>query len=168
MKLPKRYPLILFSILFIFLSFNATVLNAGSHKNSKRDLQLALSLTKKFWMSVQQKKYKKTSRMIASIYKALGPDGGISTKNQQLEIFKETDLLGFGFNQPRATRKDKTVVFSYDLIAIGNGISSGPRTMVWKKIQSSGKVKSNGKIKAKWRVISLASERFTPPNASVR
>lgn len=163
MKIPKRYHLIFFSILFVFLSFNATVLNAGSDRNSLRDLKLALSLTKKFWMSVQQKKHTRTSKMLAKIYQALNPEGVIRTKNQQLKIFQDVDLIGFGFNKPNATRKDGALVFTYDLIAIGEGIRSGPRTMVWKKIRSNRKIRPNGKVKAKWKVISLASELFNPP-----
>ena len=152
----KLYKFNFHVILFILLGLATSFLNASNHsdsshhdKESQHNLELGLFLEKKFWMSVQKKKIEKTSKMLASAFQSLNPNG-IQNKKQQIEQLVAANLLGFGFNHPKATRKGNTLVFSYDLLAIGNGVVSGPQITVWKKLRSG------------WKIISRSEEPFLP------
>lgn len=161
----QLYRLVLSALFFTSLSVSPVFLNAhtglahifrnidksdNSNKEFHRNLRLGLALEKKFWMNVQNKNTRKFSKMLASIYQTMTPNG-IRNKRQQIRQLEAANLLGFGFNHPRATRKGDTLVFSYDFIAIGNGIVSGPQISVWKKMCSG------------WKMISRAEEPFEAP-----
>lgn len=156
MRILKSCRLIFYSVLFLLVGFNAAALNAEDDKQSQRDLKKVLSLEKKFWRRVQKKKFNQLKNLMSSSYQKLGPSGVAMNKQKQIDELKESDLLGFGFNRPKVTRKGGTLTFSYDLIAIGDRIESGPQIVVWKIIKS----KCN---KSKWKLISRSNQLFIPP-----
>lgn len=136
--------------------FACTLLAAESPQEIRRNFNLAWSLEKKFWRNIQNKKFHKASKMLASAYQELGPTG-ILNKKQQIDQFKKSNLLSFGIITPKATRKGNTLIFSYNLIAIGSGVISGPQMSVWKRMKSSSKTKP------KWKMVSRSDKPFDPP-----
>lgn len=115
-------------------------LNAShSSHHFQRNLKLALSLENDFWVAVQKGKVHRFEEMISSDFQGFNSDGSYD-KKQQIKGFKAASLLGFGINNPVVTREGDNLIFSYTLIAIGNGITSGPQITMWRKHHSAWKV----------------------------
>lgn len=127
------------------LSFN-TPLNAGEKNHQQqKNLELGLSLETKFWNAVQKGNDKRISSMLSPIFQGLSISGPY-TRKQQIDGLAGTPLIGFGINQPEATRSGKDLVFSYMLVAIGDGITSGPQVTVWRKKGSSWEIISHSYV----------------------
>lgn len=126
-------------------SFNAS-LNANSHDSQYTDaLELGIYLESKFWTSVQDQNVKEFSNSLAHIFQGLNISG-VYTREQQIEGLTGATLANFTFNNPIATRLHDVLVFSYDFVAIGSDLTSGPSITVWKKHAHCWKIVSHSYV----------------------
>lgn len=146
----NKYPLsIRFFVLVIFCASFMTLSASHADHQVQSDLKLALSLENDFWLAVQKDKINHLKKMISSEFQGLSPDGPYD-KKQQVKGLKDASLLGFGINNPVVTREGDNLIFSYTLVAIGNGITNGPNLSTWKKHHSN------------WKMISHSYAPFNP------
>jgi hypothetical protein len=111
------------------LSFQTPLL-ADYHRYDALELGLALEI--EFWTLVQNHEVKKFSRKLAPIFQGLNIER-IFSKEEQIEALARSILINFDIRNPKATRSGNVLVFSYNFIAAGTGVTSGPTLSVWKK-----------------------------------
>lgn len=128
------------------LSFNA-LLMADSHHHHRQtdDLELGIELETKFWTLVQNHEVEKFSKKLTPIFQGLNVSGAY-TRDQQIEGLAAATLTNFAIYNPVATRFHDILVFSYDFVAIGNGLTSGPTITIWKKYSHSWKIISHSYV----------------------
>lgn len=127
------------------LSFNMT-LSADNHScNHSNSLELGIALETNYWTLVQEQKVKKFSNKIAHIFQGLNVSG-IYTRAQQIDGLTGATLARFRIKNPIAHRFEDVLVFSYDFIATGSDLTSGPTMTVWKKYDLSWKIVSHSYV----------------------
>lgn len=127
------------------LSFNTT-LNADDNScNHSNSLELGIALETNYWNLVQEQNVKKFSNKIAHIFQGLNISG-IYTRDQQIDGLTGATLRSFCIKNPIAHRFEDVLVFSYDFIARGSDLTSGPTLTVWRKYENSWKIVSHSYV----------------------
>jgi hypothetical protein len=107
-------------------------LHAECHHCQDDALKLGIELETNFWNLVKRHEVHKFSKKLAPIFQGLSING-VFTREQQIDSLARITLIGFKIENPRATCSGNVLVFSYDFIADGIGLTNGPTTSVWKK-----------------------------------
>lgn len=134
------------SLLTLSIVCFTSPLNAESqNQQNAENLKLGISLETKFWNLVQQHNVEKFSEKLAYIFQGLNASG-VYTRQQQITGLSEAGLISFQLRNPKATRSHDVLVFSYEFIAVGTGLTSGPSITVWKKYKNSWKIVSHSYV----------------------
>lgn len=127
------------------VSFNAT-LNAESRHHHKSDaLELGIALETRFWNLVENHNVEKFSAKLAHIFQGLNVSG-VYTIEEQINGLAQANLVSFEINNPKSHRFSDILVFSYDFVASGTGLTSGPSITVWKKDDNYWKIISHSYV----------------------
>lgn len=102
---------------------------------------LATHLVTKFWNDVKEQDVTAYSRLIAKRFQGLNTAGHYN-KDEQIAGLQGLTVTAFTLNNLIAARYEDTLVISYDFLAEGSGIVSGPSIDIWHK------------KKCRWKLIS--------------
>ncbi len=131
--------------LFVLSALNFTTLHADHHHSQSDDLELGIALETEYWTLVQNKNVKKFSAKLLPIFQGLNILG-VYTREEQISGLAASTLFSFSINNPVSHRSGDTLVFSYDFVAIGSGLTSGPSITVWRKHKHSWKIASHSYV----------------------
>jgi len=126
-----------------------------AHENSsvlfeKGSDKLAERLVTRFWNDVKHANVKAYSKLLAPHFQGINIFG-VFTRSQQISGLQGVTVTKFTIKKLISSRYDDTLVISYDFLAEGNGIVSGPSIDVWRKIDH------------KWKQISHTYVPFNNP-----
>ncbi|WP_068469555.1 nuclear transport factor 2 family protein [Candidatus Protochlamydia phocaeensis] len=147
-KLNRAGKLGLFAGLFALsaISVNMPVNAEGFHRHhSDDDVELGFLLETQFWTAVQNRDIDRFSKKLAPIFQGLNISGAY-TREQQITGLANSTLISFVIDNPVATRFQNTLIFSYDFVAVGSGLTSGPSITVWKKYGYSWRIVSHSYV----------------------
>lgn len=116
----------------------------SNHQNSE-NLKLGISLETRFWNLVQKQEVEEFSEKLAPIFQGLNVSG-VYTRSQQIAGLAQASLISFQIRNPIATRSQDVLVFSYEFVAVGTGLTSGPSITVWKKHEHTWKIVSHSYV----------------------
>lgn len=92
--------------------------------------KLASTLVHRFWRDVQHQDVAGYSSQLALRFQGLNIQGHYD-RNEQIEGLENLTVTKFKIKNLHAARYDDTLVISYDFLAKGEGITSGPSIDVW-------------------------------------
>jgi hypothetical protein len=92
--------------------------------------KLARSLVKHYWNEVKEENVKGYSRLIALGFQGLNING-IYNRNDQISGLQGLTVTKFRIEDLVAARYKNTLVISYEFLAEGTGIVSGPSIDIW-------------------------------------
>ena len=136
------YAFVLLGLSVIPLSLLA---NCHPHHRHQDALELGIALETEFWTLVQKQKVDKFSKKISPIFQGLN-ESGVYNRREQIDSLTGVTLTSFLINNPKSHRSHDVLVFSYDFIALGSDLLSGPSLTVWRKIDGSWKMVSHSYV----------------------
>lgn len=134
----KGLSMFMFVIGMLCMNQTALAHECSDHSSSEH---LATELVHQFWNDVKRQNVEAYSRLISSDFQGLNTDGIYNRKNQ-ISGLEGLTVRSFSIQNLTAARYDNTLVISYDFVARGRGIVSGPSIDVWHK------------RKYKWKLVS--------------
>lgn len=115
-----------------------------SDANSSAD-KLGCKLVSHFWSDVQHQDVAGYSRLLAARFQGLNTDGHYD-KKEQISGLKDLTVSKFALKHLIAAQYGNTLVVSYDFVAKGQGIVSGPSIDVWQKKSCQWKLVSHSYV----------------------
>lgn len=111
----------------------------------ERTLELGIHLETGFWNLVKRQENKRAAKKIALAFQGLNKHG-IYDREQQIDGLTGTTLNHFSIKNPVAHRSQNVLVFSYDFVAAGSDLTSGPNITIWKKDGKSWRIVSHSYV----------------------
>lgn len=97
--------------------------------------EIGKKLVNEFWRDVKYQRVKAYSNLIAHDFKGLN-EGGHYDREDQIAGLEGLTVTEFDIRRLTAARYGKTLVISYNFVAEGTGITSGPSIDVWREINN--------------------------------
>jgi hypothetical protein len=134
---------ILFSSLMslgIFMAGCSLEAQCSGHSNHEKNSgcciensqELGEQLVTKFWRDVKYQRVNAYSELIALNFRGLSISGHYN-RNDQISGLENLTVSEFQLRRLRVSQFGNTLVISYNLVAEGEGITSGPSLDVWKQ-----------------------------------
>jgi hypothetical protein len=121
--------------------------SSATHCHAFNLQESALALEARFWKRVQRQDVEGFSKCIASIYQGSGPDG-INTRDQFIQGLTNATLPNFTLKNLVAKQSRDLLVISYQFIAPGSNLVSGPTISVWQASNHRWKMISHSYLEA--------------------
>ena len=120
--------------------------NSKYHCNGTASAKkLGEKLEHEFWNNVKNQNVKAYSYLLAEIFQGLSITG-VYSREDEINGLKQATLKKFRIENLCATQRKDVLVVSYDLVAHGKGITSGPEIDVWNKIKDEWKIVSSSYV----------------------
>ncbi len=139
----------IYTSLFVLGSFcvNQTA-QADECANSYSEIsteKLARSLVKHFWNEVKEQNVIGYSHLITNDFQGINVEG-IFNKEDQVSGLQSSRVTKFKLKDLIAARHGNTLVISYEFLAEGSGIVSGPSIDIWYKKEGHWKIISHSYV----------------------
>lgn len=102
--------------------------SSASHEESTE--KLAMALVAKFWKEVEHQNVEGYSKLLAIGFQGLNISGHYN-RNDQISGLEGLTVTKFKLKNLIAARYLDTLVISYDFLAQGTGVTSGPSIDIW-------------------------------------
>lgn len=133
---------LLLSNVFICQAVQAKECCGTSERSTQK---LAKHLVDKFWNDVKRQDVHAYSHLLAARFQGLNTSGHYN-KEDQISGLEGLTVTSFKIKNLIASRYGKTLVISYDFLAEGQGIVSGPSTDIWHKKKCQWKLVSHSYV----------------------
>lgn len=148
-KSPTTSLLCMYACAFILclcvLNFNNTLNAIDVQNRHDRTLELGIRLETEYWNLVKHQENKRAAKKVALTFQGLDIDG-VYNRKQQIDGLIGVTLHNFSLRNPVAHRSQNILVFSYDFVAPGSDLTTGPNTTIWKKDNGSWKIVSHSYV----------------------
>lgn len=128
----------------MLLVFSSIKGHERNHRNDCAEL-LAKNLVTHFWKDVQRQDIASYSSKVASNFQGLSL-AGHDNKASLIAGLSKITLEQLTLKNIKAVKYEKTLVVSYDLLAKGSNVSSGPNIDVWHQCKSQWKLISHSYV----------------------